>query len=349
MSEAHGAVVERINGYMRFYSDRQPDVWRRMDRLREGRVWPDWCYLPTGLIKAPVELPVDEQLGWGRSRDLAAWRATQGIYTFDRTVLESLWDTPVSGDLPVELLHRLPEWCCYVSFSPPHDHLDGVFISLDIVDHEMGARQEALTLGLDIAGKMLPLDILISPGNTLQECLSHTVEYASKTWEALGLLETVTGDLEAGIVKTTKDLEEMALQAYAEPLMSVALYLCSTTAEFRRPGGGEEQPGNPAPVRTRRTGMRLFPPNAPRVWEVAYRLGAALRRAEAEEGNDEQGGAVGDRARPRPHIRRAHWHHFWRGPRDEPEKRELVVRWLPPLPVAFGDDGQVIPTVRRVD
>lgn len=33
---------------------------------------------------------------------------------------------------------------------------------------------------------------------------------------------------------------------------------------------------------------------------------------------------------PRGHIRRAHWHSFWKG---TGEARCLDVRWLPPIPV----------------
>jgi hypothetical protein len=44
----------------------------------------------------------------------------------------------------------------------------------------------------------------------------------------------------------------------------------------------------------------------------------------------------------RPHIRRAHWHTFRRGPRDGEQTR--VIRWLPPIPVNVDETG-VIPTI----
>jgi hypothetical protein len=43
----------------------------------------------------------------------------------------------------------------------------------------------------------------------------------------------------------------------------------------------------------------------------------------------------------RPHIRRAHWHHYWIGPRAAPaEERELVVRWLPPILVNVEEESE---------
>ena len=46
---------------------------------------------------------------------LAAWRTTQGIYVFDSDVRRDIWNTPVSGDIPSDVLFHLPEWCCFVS------------------------------------------------------------------------------------------------------------------------------------------------------------------------------------------------------------------------------------------
>ena len=45
-----------------------------------------------------------------------------------------------------------------------------------------------------------------------------------------------------------------------------------------------------------------------------------------------------------PHIRRAHYHHFWKGPLDD---RELTVKWLPPIPVNVNGDLPV--TIRPVN
>lgn len=32
-----------------------------------------------------------------------------------------------------------------------------------------------------------------------------------------------------------------------------------------------------------------------------------------------------------PHLRKAHYHHFWTGPKNEPEKRKLILKFIPPL------------------
>lgn len=47
------------------------------------------------------------------------------------------------------------------------------------------------------------------------------------------------------------------------------------------------------------------------------------------------GRTAGTRQRqsPRPHIRRAHLHTYWQGPRGDPKKRIKSVRWMPPITV----------------
>ncbi|MGH8769053.1 MAG: hypothetical protein ACREVT_12860 [Burkholderiales bacterium] len=127
------------------------------------------------------------------------------------------------------------------------------------------------------------------------------------------------------------------------PLVSVLLYLCSASSELRDASGTLHRPQRPQFKRTRK-GRRLFAPDKPTTWEAGYRLGAALRRAYAQERTE-----PGDtHASPRPHIRRAHWHAFWTGPKAEPAQRKLDVRWLPPIPVAVQDLDELVPVVRPV-
>jgi hypothetical protein len=107
--------------------------------------------------------------------------------------------------------------------------------------------------------------------------------------------------------------------------------------------GGRMHPQRPTLTRTK-DGMRMFAAEKPVAWDVAYRLGAAIRHAR-EAPKCEPG--EGTHASPRAHVRRAHWHAFWTGPKAQPEERKLILHWLPPIPVNVDDSG-VIPTVHPV-
>lgn len=41
------------------------------------------------------------------------------------------------------------------------------------------------------------------------------------------------------------------------------------------------------------------------------------------------------------HIRRAHWHRYWVGPRDDPSARKLIVKWIPPIFVNLNKDQEI--------
>jgi hypothetical protein len=124
----------------------------------------------------------------------------------------------------------------------------------------------------------------------------------------------------------------------AEPIVSLCLYLCSEEPDVaallpKMP----QRPARPSPVRVK-GGEKTFAADSPRVWGAGWRLGAALRKARVErtsqtESSQTAEDAAPERRGPAPHIRRAHWHTFWTGPRDGP--RKPVLKWIPPIPVAF--------------
>ena len=102
---------------------------------------------------------------------------------------------------------------------------------------------------------------------------------------------------------------------------------------------GFKRPANPAPIRTR-SGMKTFAAATPTRWDVAVRVGAAIRSVTNREPGEDRGGT---RAGPRPHFRRAHWHTFLHGP----GRTERALKWLPPMPINI-DDSELPAVLRDV-
>ena len=125
----------------------------------------------------------------------------------------------------------------------------------------------------------------------------------------------------------------------ADEVLPLLLYLCS------------EQPDIPAhrppPLQRSKTTGRLIPPDAPQLWDVGVRIGAALRKSRQENRDRDQETASGGTARKRPHMRAAHWHTYWTGPRKNDQQQQPRIRWIPPLGVNL-DLGDTVPTVRPV-
>lgn len=244
---------------------------------------------------------------------------TQGIYRFDPLVFEAITHTPVTGDLPHEVLFRLPEWCVYVEtpgLRYGDDPLHAFFAHLDFALNT-GEAQLRLLLDADLTLAPLALPLGSWPlAESIARALAATEGAAAQA-----------GPAAAGVL------------AVVEPLVSLLLYLCSQAAEI---GCDARRPGNPTPKKTRR-GLRIFQADKPTAWDVGVRLGAALRQAQ-QAGRAEEPGD-GSWPGPRPHIRRAHWHGFWNGPKKG--ERRFVLHWLPPIAINIASLDSLPATVRR--
>lgn len=312
---------------------------------------------------------------------LAGWRMTKGIYRFDADVLEKLWHTPLGGRIPTEVLYRLPEWVVYVEFpegfepalaelsakpGEETERIRGFWAHLDwtrkgpprlrfLLDcGDAFPRVENGTLAEpppeEVGGILAPLSMVLG-GDTVEQCAEGMAAHSRDFMRVVGI------EPEEGV-----DLKEDAV-AYIEktlaPLVSTVLYLCATNTEIAAADGSGRLPANPQPRKTKKRGEKLFAANGVSRWDVAWRLGARLRKAEEREAKEaaerlKAGGFAGDgtRKRPRGHIRRAHWHSYWRGPRDPARfaERDLVLKWILPtaINVDNGDEGGLPAVVRPV-
>lgn len=324
--------------WLREYGRRYPGAWKRLDALRERRGkelpdWPEWCYLPMAASHALVGLPDPEQaqgmpapevlarLGdIGALSALVAWRQTKGIYRFDPDFGAAVAATDLAGDLPSDLLLRLPEWCVYVEAPglPPRWH--GFFAHLEW-DANTGER-ELRIVGVGEAA-LAPFPVHL--GGRLVAGVQATVDQARASVRAAGLPEDVLGHT---------PINDMA--AFVRPAVNLVLYLCSDEPDL----AGQGRPGNPRPVQRGRE-IRTEAAASIREWQVGWRLGASFRAA---RDSGEQRGA-GGHASPRPHVRRAHWHHYWTGPREG--ERKSVLRWLHPMLVGTAGASIELPAVVR--
>lgn len=305
----------------------RPGLFDRSALLRAGRAnWPVWCWVPVEIVQGmlaaglaggnttvdPLEAPAHTAV--------AAWRQSQGVYRFDPDVLEALWNTPVSGDLPVELLERLPEWCVYIE-TPGRvafgKGLEGFYVLLDF---DPFLEVKTLRMTLDTVEGLLPIPITL--GGSLGDAADRIRAVAQHA-------------LEDGTIDEENAAPGSQYHEAMEPLVSLTLYLCSEAAEISdRRNRTRTTAGFRDPDRT---------PNSPTVWETVSRLGARLRAARAATA-PASGGSHGS---PRPHVRRAHWHHYWIGSRSGDERR-LVLKWIHPTLIG-GDEGGLVATIHAVD
>ena len=309
-----------------------PGAWRTFDEFRADRGkdlpdWPEWCFAPMATSYAIVSkgngrLTPAIVGDVGRLAALAAWRTTQGIYRFDPELYAALINTPLTAELPVEVLFRLPEWCVYIEtpgMTWGNATLHGFFAHLE---SDANTGHVELRLLIDCSDALLPIPLHVGKWS-LAEAARRAITEGLVQGKSVGL--PIDASVDAEIVEVTS------------PLVSLLLYLCADDPEI---GDGTRRPAMPVPTKTKE-GMRIFPPNSPSTWDVGVRLGAALRRArETDEVSPHESVSAGQRGRPRAHIRRAHWHTY----RVGTGRTERRIKWLPPVPVNV-DDLDALPAV----
>lgn len=302
-----------------------PDAWKQVEGFRADRGthlpdWPNWCFLPMAAWYAIVSeggnMPLERVPDVGRLAAIGTWRYSQGIYRFDESVYDALRDTVPSGDMPVDVLYRLPEWSVYIE-TPNSDWMgDTLYGFWAHLEFDINEQKPELRLVLDTEQSLMPIPLHMGKW-TVTEAVDRAMQETLKQARKIGISTPAS--------PPPSDL--LAEKLYG--LVSLVLYLCSDEPEIddeREPGS---TPQRPRPTRTK-GGWRLFPAKRPRVWSVGKQLGEQLRKpAEPSEtaGNKKS-----------PHLRRAHWHGFWSGPRDG--ERRFNYKWLPPIAVAAGGPGK---------
>lgn len=254
-------------------------------------------------------MPITRVPDVGRLAALGTWRFSLGIYQFDTDVYTALADSVPNGEMPVDVLFRLPEWCVYIE-TPGHcwmnECLHGFWAHLE---HDINTKRPELRLLLDLEQQLIPIPLHLGPW-TITEAIDRAMSEASRQ-----------SQIALGAPLSSSPSDEIAIQLYG--LISLVLYLCSDEPELENDFEPGTSPKRPTPTRTKK-GWRLFPANKPRIWKVASQMGDQLRRSVSE---------VNEGVRKvSPHIRKAHWHGFWTGPRDG--ERRFKYKFLPPTFVA---------------
>jgi hypothetical protein len=327
-------IMHLPNIYITRLAQEFPGCWQDVDTLRAQRgkklpQWPDWCFLPMagayGIVGKhnPDNLPAIAALA-----AVAAWRVTQGIYDIHPAVVRALESTPLSGDIPTEVLHRMPEWCVYIR--TPGRAMAGFFA---LLEWDANSGREELRLTLDYPPTLASAIPIHLGGTTVEAGILAAIETARQ--EAARMPDLTHREQ---VAQALTALEKRELLTELSPLVNMVLYLCAQNAEVRDPTGKRTAPERPAPTKTKH-GERIFPPSRPTTWDVGWRTGAALESASRAESAE----STGAHASPRPHIRRAHWHHY----RTGKGRTETVLKWLAPMAINV-DLGEVIPTIREV-
>ncbi len=245
---------------------------------------------------------------------LSSWRFTKRIYSIDPTIQEHLLKTPLDENMPTDIFANLPEWGMYVKLDTTDAALagyTGFFVGIsDTPTHtdpsfikENDGGLSSLVIGAHKSNEadIIPSVIPLGRGS-LKEAFDLVYENSKRTLMSEG---TIYGPDENEHRRVNQDR--------LLKMLSLCLFLCSEKPDYK---GGV--PGGKPKLSIK--GKFEFP-KEPRVIQVGSVLGAKLK----EQSTKSQAQGAGKK----PHMRKAHWHGVWTGPKSETQKFKL--NWIPPL------------------
>lgn len=335
--------------------------------LRDFRSHYPWCYISLHEVNIVLSscihksslfdgiffhkgMPLDKYHHQNIVGALYSWRLGQQIIRFDHSLYQSIIETPISGNLPSDLFYRLPVWCPYIEtpgmkwgeqvlagfwFFLNRDlrDWDEIIFVLDCSKNPENALEESQAPRM--ATILSPIEEastgLITRGYPI---IGGTVEESINRSSQIGEADNNVTGISIDRSNYSQILKEETKRI--SPLISLVLYLCCNDADF-----GSESPKNPPIVKTK-SGRRIIPVSQPHVYDVGIRIGAALRSTLKSFFKSE---ASGTHASPLPHLRKAHFHSYWTGPKKQ---QKLKLKWLSPILVNVDGLDDLTSTIRPV-
>jgi len=345
--------LQLITESMQWLNRDYPGWFSILDRVRASRDeiggWPDWCLLPiaTSLFLCTQFRDTIDVLETAHSElmsALYAWEHTRTVWHFDDELARALEETTSLDAVPSELMLRLPGWAVVI----PIDKAVAITWLDYTSEPDRGAELQISILSNDKEGlDHFPIIISLKYG-TLGEGLRAIIAENKNLMQVEPTMATIVNKTATSLNIDPEDLFKEAGAIAQQLATRVVARLCYLLAE--EPDISERVPPTPHRGRARRQAQLGMPQVRPvRELDVGFRVGASLRAARAADSytvatDDEP---VGHRRSPVPHLRRAHWHLYWTGPRQG--QRTPVLRWIPPLVVAASSIEDVfVPTVRPV-
>lgn len=271
------------------------------------------------IVKAHTNAEGFNALGYALTNTFeGAWlKDAKTIYEFDKTLFETLSD---QTDLAVasDTLKRLPFRCAYICMpvklaGPQDTPMDGFFaLKKENVIKCLFVSVDTLAFG--------QLDIHLD-ARTFEENEKLSIEEARRYG--------------AEFVRSPN----CATTRASKLVVQLLLYLCAANADVQ-----ERRPATQA----KKTNKATTDKRPVRHWDVGIRVGATIKRNRSYAAKTQRKGSDHKQhARPRPHLRRGHWSHFWTGKRDSAD-RERILKWIEPVYINADTSDDLPTTIHRV-
>ena len=251
------------------------------------------------------------------------WRRFKQAYHFSNGLMKAMADTDKQGFV-ADVLQYLPFPSFYIDLS----NYDGTI--------DMGRGEEKYLgcfINISVADKAEDR----APAWIIRQmfCTEGANNFTGSAVYPKGVKTTIRDGLPEG---SEQEIEEEEHDV-SSLVINLIAYIASTNADI-------EKATEPTP-KPYRGGKAPSHGKAPVTnWNVGFRIGPAIEKAFSKMYAESGSGTTGNgHSSPRPHIRAAHWHNYWTGPKGN---QKLSLRWVSQAFVNC-TDSENLPVVEHRD
>lgn len=322
--------LEMVNKVANTYND----CWNIVEHFRNDSQLPKWdgrCYIPiaAGFAIASDGI-MDPDVLWNSATEAtliaatAAWRLHKQVYSFDpamEKVLISQADQNLK--IPIDILNKIPFFCVYIETTTMED-MDGFFVHFES-DTNTGELELRFLIVYD-DGDILPISFHLIEGGTINDGINASFEKANENKRALRADKYEIDDAK----DYTRDL--------CCKLLQLVLYVCSKNKEMVEDPVQKKITRQPKSFQFIKDKYREV-----QRWNFGEKSGDFIRKFyktldfeeemkkknEINITNNVKSSKINGTSK-RPHLRKAHWHHYWIGS-DNEGNRTLELKWMAPM------------------
>ena len=315
-------------------ANKYQDCWNIVEDFRNDSTLPWWdkrCYIP---IAAGLAIAADGDMSkkaiWNSSLEAdlivatAAWRLHKQVYLFDPAMEKVLINQADQNlKIPIDILNKIPFFCVYIETTTMED-MDGFFVHFES-DTNTGELELRFLIVLK-DGDIFPIPFHLIEGGTIADGINASFEKANENQH---MLHTNKYEID--------DAKDYARDLCCK-LLQLVLYVCSKNKEMVEDPVQKKITRQPKSFQFIKDKYREV-----QRWNFGEKSGDFIRKfykthdfeEEVKKKNETNITNNPKRSKTngtpkRPHLRKAHWHHYWIGS-DNKENRTLELKWMAPM------------------
>ncbi len=315
-------------------ANKYQDCWNIVEDFRNDSTLPWWdkrCYIP---IAAGLAIAADGDMSkkaiWNSSLEAdlivatAAWRLHKQVYLFDPAMEKVLINQADQNlKIPIDILNKIPFFCVYIETTTMED-MDGFFVHFES-DTNTGELELRFLIVLK-DGDIFPIPFHLIEGGTIADGINASFEKANENQR---MLHTNKYEID--------DAKDYARDLCCK-LLQLVLYVCSKNKEMVEDPVQKKITRQPKSFQFIKDKYREV-----QRWNFGEKSGDFIRKfyktldfeEEVKKKNETNITNNPKRSKTngtpkRPHLRKAHWHHYWIGS-DNKENRTLELKWMAPM------------------